>query len=63
MINPSKSKKSYDWSDALNSDWSLALSDLTSLEYSVDLNNFIEQVYLSGNEVYPKKNNLFLPFR
>lgn len=63
MINPNKSKKHYDWSEALNSDWSLALSDLTSLEYSVDLNNFIEQVYLSGNEVYPKKNNLFLPFR
>ena len=28
-----------------------------------DLNNFIEQVYLSGKEVYPIKSRLFAPFK
>lgn len=56
-------KKSYDWSTEVSSDWSVALSNLTSFEYSDNLNNFIEQIYLSGKEVYPIKSRLFIPFR
>ena len=62
MISLTKSKP-YDWSTEVSSDWSVALSNLTSFEYSNDLNTFIEQVYLSGNEVYPIKSRLFIPFR
>ena len=62
MISLTK-KKPYDWSTEVSSDWSVALSNLTSFEYSDNLNTFIEQVYLSGNEVYPIKSRLFLPFR
>lgn len=62
MISLTK-KKSYDWSTEVSSDWSVALSNLTSFEYSNDLNNFIEQVYLSGKEVYPIKSRLFAPFK
>lgn len=62
MISLTK-KKPYDWSTEVSSDWSAALSNLTSFEYSNDLNNFIEQVYLSGKEVYPIKSRLFTPFK
>jgi len=62
MISLSK-KKQYDWSTEISSDWSVALYNLTSFEYSNNLNTFIEQVYLSSNEVYPIKSRLFLPFR
>lgn len=62
MISLTKSKP-YDWSTEVSSDWSVALSNLTSFEYSDNLNNFIEQIYLSGKEVYPIKSRLFLPFR
>jgi uracil DNA glycosylase len=47
----------------LGVDWSLALSDLRSSEYSKHLNNFIEQIYLSNKEVYPIKSRLFTPFK
>ena len=62
MISLTK-KKPYDWTDEISASWSAALCDLTSFEYSDNLNNFIEQVYLSGNEVYPIKSRLFTPFR
>ena len=63
MISLTKTKKAYDWSTEISSDWSVALSNLTSFDYSDNLNTFIEQVYLSGKEVYPIKSRLFLPFR
>jgi uracil DNA glycosylase len=47
----------------LGVDWSLALSDLRSSEYSKHLNNFIEQIYLSDKEVYPIKSRLFTSFK
>lgn len=63
MISLTK-KKEYDWSKELgSSDWSVALSNLTSFEYSNNLNTFIEQIYLSGKEVYPIKSRLFTPFK
>ncbi len=62
MISLSKSKP-YDWSTEVSSDWSVALSNLTSFDYSDNLNNFIEQIYLSGKEVYPIKSRLFSPFK
>lgn len=55
--------KSYDWVNEIGLDWSLALCNLTSLDYSNHLNTFIEQIYLSGKEVYPLKNKLFTPFK
>jgi uracil DNA glycosylase len=65
MLNPSlsKTKKSYDWINELNSDWSSALFDSISFEYSSSLNTFIEQIYLSGKEIYPQKDKLFVPFK
>ena len=39
----SKNKQSYDWINELSSDWSVALSNLTSFEYS----NHLIQVILS----------------
>lgn len=65
MLNPSlsKNKQSYDWWSELSSDWKVALSNLTSFEYSNHLNNFIEQVYLQDKEVYPMKSRLFSPFK
>ena len=55
--------KSYDWVNEIGLDWSSALCNLTSLDYSNHLNTFIEQIYLSGKEVYPSKNKLFTPFK
>ena len=55
--------KSYDWVNEIGLDWSSALCNLTSLDYSNHLNTFIEQIYLSGKEVYPLKNKLFTPFK
>lgn len=63
MIQLSKNKNFYDWSNEIPSDWSLALSNLTSFEYSNNLNIFIEQIYLSNKEVYPIKSRLFTPFK
>lgn len=63
MISLTKSKQSYDWWSELSSDWKVALSNLTSFEYSNHLNNFIEQVYLQDKEVYPIKSRLFSPFK
>lgn len=62
MISLSKKKKTYDWVEAIGLDWSNVLCDLTSLDYSNQLNTFIEQVYLSGKEIYPLQNKLFKPF-
>ena len=55
--------KSYDWINEIGLDWSSALCNLTSLDYSNHLNTFIEQIYLSGKEVYPSKNKLFTSFK
>lgn len=62
MISLTKKKKEYDWIQEIGLDWSSVLCDLTSLDYSNQLNIFIEQVYLSGKEIYPLKNKLFKPF-
>jgi len=63
MISLSKNKSSFDWRKELCLDWSTALSELLDSEYSENLGNFIEQVYLSGKEVYPIKSRLFQPFK
>lgn len=63
MNNLFKNKNMYDWSKEINSNWASILSDLTSIEYSNHLNNFIEQIYLSDKEVYPIKNKLFESFK
>ena len=62
MISLTKTKKVYNWSNEISLDWSLALSNLISSNYSNNLNNFIDQIYLSGKEIYPLKNKLFKPF-
>ena len=61
MISLSKNKQ-YDWVQEIGMDWSSVLCNLTSFDYSNQLNTFIEQVYLSGKEIYPLKNKLFKPF-
>lgn len=61
MIKTSQSK--YSWSKELWMDWTTALSDLDNSEYSEHLNNFIEQLYLSGKEIYPIKSRLFTAFQ
>ena len=61
MISFSKNKQ-YDWVQEIGMDWSSVLCNLTSFDYSNQLNTFIEQVYLSGKEIYPLKNKLFKPF-
>jgi len=58
----SLTKNKINWRKELGLDWSTALSDLLESDYSENLNTFIEQVYLSGKEVYPMKNRLFVPF-
>ena len=63
MVSLTKTKKVYNWSNEISLDWSLALSNLISSNYSNNLNNFIDQIYLSGKEIYPIKNNLFTPFK
>ena len=55
--------KSYDWVNEIGLDWSSALCNLTSLDYSNHLNTFIEQIYLSDKEVYPIKSRLFTSFK
>lgn len=62
MTSLSKNKNSFNWKKELGLDWSTALSDLLESDYSEHLSNFIDQVYLSGKEIYPIKNNLFTPF-
>lgn len=63
MISLSKNKNSYDWSNEIGWEWSKVLSNLGSLEYSNDLNTFIEQIYLSDKEIYPIKSRLFTSFK
>ena len=63
MISLTKTKKTYDWVQEIGMDWSSVLCNLTSLDYSNQLNTFIDQIYLSGKEIYPIKNNLFTPFK
>jgi len=58
-----KDKVSYNWINEVSSDWSTSLFNSISLEYSNHLNTFIEQLYLSGKEVYPIKSRLFVPFK
>ena len=62
MTTINKNKNGFDWSKEIGLDWSTALSNLISSDYSKHLNNFIEQVYLSDNQIYPKKSRLFKSF-
>jgi len=62
MTSLSKNKNSFNWKKELGLDWSTALSDLLESDYSEHLSNFIDQVYLSGKEIYPIRNRLFTPF-
>ena len=62
MTTINKNKNGFDWSKEIRLDWSTALSNLISSDYSKHLNNFIEQVYLSGEEIYPEKSRLFKSF-
>ena len=63
MTTINKNKNGFDWSKEIRLDWSTALSNLISSDYSKHLNNFIEQIYLSGEEIYPNKSKLFKPFQ
>ena len=63
MTQLSKNKPTYDWKKEIRLEWSTALSELLDSDYSKHLNNFIEQVYLSGEEIYPNKSKLFKPFQ
>lgn len=63
MILQTQYKKDYSWVKEIGLDWSSVLCDLNSLEYSNQLNTFIEQLYLQAKEIYPVKNQLFKPFR
>lgn len=63
MISLSKNINSFNWTQNLGLDWSTALSDILDSEYGKNLETFIEQIYLSGKEIYPLKNRLFLPFQ
>lgn len=53
----------YDWDEKIGSDWKSALEKLIEHSYTDNLVNFIEQIYLSGKEIYPNKNRLFKPFK
>jgi uracil DNA glycosylase len=63
MITSSKNKTSYNWTNEIGFEWSTILCNLTSLEYSNHLNDFIEQIYLSDKKVYPIKSRLFNSFK
>ena len=63
MTQLSKNKPTYDWKKEIRLEWSTALSELLDSDYSKHLNNFIEQIYLSGEEIYPNKSKLFKPFQ
>ena len=63
MTQLSKNKPTYDWKKEITLEWSTALSELLDSDYSKHLNNFIEQIYLSGEEIYPNKSKLFKPFQ
>ena len=55
MVSLTKTKKVYNWSNEISLDWSLALSNLISSNYSNNLNNFIDQIYLSKIPKHPKQ--------
>lgn len=59
----SKNKNDFNWIKEIELDWATALSDLLESDYSKHLSNFINQIYLSGKEIYPTKNKLFTPFK
>lgn len=63
MISLSKNINNFNWTQNLGLDWSTALSDILDSEYGKNLETFIEQIYLSGKEIYPLKNRLFMPFQ
>ena len=63
MVKNSLFKNKFDWSKELGLDWSNALTDMLNSEYGENLETFIEQIYLSGEEIYPIKNRLFKPFK
>lgn len=63
MVKSSLFKNKFDWSNELGLDWSNALMDMLNSEYGENLETFIEQIYLSGEEIYPIKNRLFIPFK
>lgn len=56
-------KDNYDIIEELGLEWSTALTDLLDSDYSKDLHNFINQIYLSNKEIYPIKDRLFKPFQ
>ena len=62
MISLIKNITNTYWKKELGLDWSTALSNLLESDYSKNLINFIEHVYLSGKEVYPIRNRLFQSF-
>ncbi len=58
-----KDKDCFNWRKELGIEWSTILSDLLESDYGKNLTNFIEQIYLTDKEIYPIKNNLFIPFQ
>lgn len=61
MIN--KDFISFDWHNELGVDWATSFVSLIQSDYSDNLVNFIDQIYLSGEEVYPIRNRLFDSFK
>jgi uracil DNA glycosylase len=58
-----KNKTNFNWRKELGIEWETVLSDLIKSDYGKNLTTFIEQIYLSGKEVYPIKNRLFKSFQ
>lgn len=51
------------WKYEIGLDWYTALTDVLGSDYIKNLNTFIEQIYLSGREIYPIKPRLFESFK
>ncbi len=47
----------------LGLEWATVLYDFYESEYYTHLENFINQIYISGKTVYPKQDRLFEPFK
>lgn len=53
----------FDWTTEFKIEWAAVLRSLKSSKYGSNLANFIDQIYTSGEEIYPSRESLFRPFR
>lgn len=53
----------FNWNLNLGDSWAEKMAGLIAEDYSDDLINFIDQIYLSKEVVYPEKRNIFRGFR